>query len=450
MQERDLLDAHSTLRWPLHARVRRLGRWMKVHPPQVLGLIIIMMLMLGGIRLWFDPPSYESGQTEYWWSVAVNLIEDRGYVSCSPQYFPFCGPTNNVTAMREPAPVVLFTVVAFLSQRSFWAAAGVELVLNIGILLALYGLVREWANVRAAVLAALLWALYVPALTLVPHVSGDLLATLMTTLALWLFLRAQKTGRARYWLAAGMSLGLGVLSRSALLVVAVPLILGLLLKLRPTWTGVLKAVRPVVLFGLALSLTIAPWLVRNALAFGQPVLGTTLTGYNLYRHNFMLGTDNYLRYVGAHEARQAIDALIAERPDLRGTETEAQMDNLYRAEALRVIRDYPLRYVALSLYRFLPLWFNWEVPEAYGLHSSALDYLMMAQQALLLMLAVVGLRRVGWRRAWPFLASVLIFSLAYMAVNGQLRYLVPVMPLLVSLSAVGSLSLWQRWSGNTR
>lgn len=412
--------------------------WWEAHPRLTLGLMVMLMLFLGGLRLQLDPPSYESGQTDNWWSVAVNLIEGRGYAACFPRYFPFCSPTNQVTAMREPLPVFLFTAVVFLSQRSFWAAAGVELALSIGVLLALYTLVREWAgNVRVALFAALLWALYLPALKLAPQVSGDLLATLMLTLSLWLFVRAQQTHHARYWLSAGLGLGLAALSRSALIMLALPLLLGVWLTFGFTWAGLRQALRPGLIFGLALALTIAPWLIRTTLAFNQPVLGSTLTGYNLYRHNYMLSTDNYLRYVGADEAAQVIQALITQHPELRGNETEAQMDTLYRAEAWRIIRAYPLKYLALSLYRFLPLWFNWEVREAYGLRSGEVDYLMMAQQAGLLILALFGVRQIGWRRAWPLVGCVSILSLAYMLVNSQMRYLTPVAPLVIGLSATG-------------
>src|SRR5262245_24998361 len=109
--------------------------WLEAHPRRGLMLIVVLMLLLSGVRLWFDPPSYQSGQTDNWWSVAINLIAGRGYTSCFPRYFPFCGPNNNITGMREPLPVYLFTAVAFLSGYSFWAAAGVELALNLGVML---------------------------------------------------------------------------------------------------------------------------------------------------------------------------------------------------------------------------------------------------------------------------------------------------------------------------
>jgi len=189
----------------------------------------------------------------------------------------------------------------------------------------------------------------------------------------------------------------------------------------------------IVLIALAM---MTPWIVRNKIVLGSPVAGTTLTGYNLYRHNYMLGSDDYLRYIAGEEAHQAILALIVRLPDLRGTENEAQMDKVYMREALKVIAAHPVRYVQLAVYRFLPLWFDWKIDEAYGSRSPHLDYYEMAVQAFLLITASIAVWKT-WKCSWPLWSSILVFSLAYMAVVGQLRYLVVVMPLVMSLSAAG-------------
>jgi hypothetical protein len=65
----------------------------------------------------------------------------------------------------------------------------------------------------------------------------------------------------------------------------------------------------------------------------------------------------------------------------------------------------------------------------------------MGLQILLLILAVAGLRG-NVRRTWPLWASVAATSLAYMAIDSQLRYLVPVMPLVISLGTTGGIKLF--------
>jgi 4-amino-4-deoxy-L-arabinose transferase-like glycosyltransferase len=419
---------------------RHLPAWVDERPVPALLAILLFVSILGLAHLWWHPPDLASNWENRWWQIGVNIARGDGYVACKPIYFPFCGPANQVTAMREPLPVLLFALIAFLTGESLTAAALAGVLLSLGIVIAVFLLTRELATTRAGVLAAVLWACYLPPIrSLYAQPSGDLLAALAITCGLFFFLRARRTHRPSEWLFAGLCLGLAALSRSAALIVTAALAAGQMM-----WPDVAGAsrrpalrsrLRPVALLLLAASVTIAPWFVRNHLAFGRPVVGSTLAGYYLYRQNHILPSDDYLRFVTGGEFVPVLHAMIDRRSDLRGTENEAEMDRVYREEALRVIGAEPLRFLWLSAHRFLMLWFNWGVKEAYGLAHSLGDYLTMLQHALLLAGGVVGLRW-RWRRGWPLALSVAAFSLLYMGVMAHMLYVVAVVPLLVALTAV--------------
>jgi hypothetical protein len=181
----------------------------------------------------------------------------------------------------------------------------------------------------------------------------------------------------------------------------------------------------------------APWWIRNKVTLGRTIIGSSLTGYNLYRHNYMIETDHYLRYVGPEEGAQAIKELISRQSDLDSDENEAQFDLVYRGEALKIIKAQPAKYILLSAYRFFPLWFDWKIAEAYGHPTTRYGYEVMVLQALLLVLACVGLRK-NVSQAWPLWGSIVVISLTYMAVDARLLYVMPVMPLVISLSAAGA------------
>jgi len=68
-----------------------------------------------------------------------------------------------------------------------------------------------------------------PAIEAVAEMGGDLLATLGVTWGLYFFVRGRRSEQARDWLAAGVCLGLGALSRSAVLIMAPALIVGWIL-----------------------------------------------------------------------------------------------------------------------------------------------------------------------------------------------------------------------------
>ena len=421
-----------------------LDRWLLVvdaYPLYALGLIlvlaVIVSLVLNRSNL---PPAQDAGENDTWWTIALNLAHGKGYSLCLERYFPFCGPSNQATATREPIPVFLFTATALLSSESLWAAVAVEFLIYLSTLVFLYFLTREWSNPRAGLLAALLWGLYTPAHELISQVSGDLLAALLVCMGILYTMRARTSWHPRDWLVAGTCLGLAAITRSATLVMSAVVIGGVLFESWWKRLNLKDVITPVLMLsGLAL-LFIAPWLIRNQLVLGRPVLGSSLIGYNLYRHNYMIDTTDYFRHVGGKEGLAATEALIGRRADLSGLENEAEMDRVYREAAVELIRAHPLRYVLLSAYRFLPLWFNWGYPEAYGREPSSIDYAVMVYQGLLLILALFGLHRTLWR-TWPLWGNILAVSLMYMAVDSRLLYVIPVMPLVISLSAVGAIWL---------
>lgn len=420
--------------------INALGSFVDAHAITVLVLIACLALALNIAIIINQPPTINLGETGHWWPLILNLIHGRGYIMCEPEYFPFCNPSNQLTASREPVPVFIFAVVALLTNQSFLAASILEVGLYLGILLITFLLTRALANTRAALVAALLWAVFIPGLELVPQVSGDLLACFFLTLSMFFLMRARQTDRWRDWLSTGIGMGLGILSRSAMIFILPGLVFGLLWE---GWTAArkqtarfIKRLWASVLLVLIVFAMMLPWLVRNTIVFGSPVLGSTLSGYNLYRQNYMLGSDNDLRFVAGEEAHQAILALIGRLPDLRGTENEAQMDKVYMQEALKVIAAHPVSYAQLVAYRFLPLWFDWRIDEANGANTPHLDYYEMAFQGFLLITAMIAVWKT-WKRSWPLWVTIVIYCLAYMAVISLLRYLVGLTPIVMSLSAIG-------------
>jgi hypothetical protein len=404
-------------------------RWLESHPWRVLALLLSIGLAVDSGWLWTHPPGMESGETSHWWPVVINVARGHGFSGCFPDYFPFCGPGNQVTAAREPVPVLLFAGVARLSGESLQSAVALEILLDLGILIGIFLLARGLAGALAATLAALLWSVYLPSLEMILQVSGDLTAALGVIWGLFFITRARRSDDAREWFIAGCCVGLAGLSRSAVMALAPAII-----PIASPWghASPRRRWRGVVIFASTFAVTLIPWVVRNEAVLGRPILGSTLTGYNLYRHSSLLPSGDYLRVVAGADSERAIRDLVARRRDLRGTENEAEMNRIYTREALTIIGRWPLRYALLSAYRFLPLWFNWGVREAYGVHPRLPDYLLMAEQGLLLLAAMVGSRRLG-RQARPLVVSVAAFSLVHMLVNAQLRYLAPVMPLTMAL-----------------
>jgi 4-amino-4-deoxy-L-arabinose transferase-like glycosyltransferase len=407
-----------------------------MQPRRRLLLLLLLVLLSLGINLvqWRRiSPASENGETRHWLPLILNVSEGKGYRACYPEYFPFCKTADDRTAQREPVPVLLFAGVALVFPHSPYALASVEIFANAGIMAGVFLMAEETSGTLVALLAALLWSIYLPAIRLSSQISGDLIATLAGTYALLLFIRARRTGSYGHWIGSGIVFGLAALSRSAMIVL--PVALGSLFLLgKRQW-------RPLVPFFLAFGFVLLPWIVRNYVVFHQLKPGSTLSGYNLYRENYPISGAHFLRLVNGVEGKQAVNELVKKRKDLTGRENEAQMDAVYKQEGMLLIRAHPVRYVALSAYRVLMMCFNVGVEEAYGISLSAKDYITAALQLFLIAFAVVGF--VSNREAmWPFAVTALAILLIHLPVCGRLRYMIPAMPAVICMAAARIAGLW--------
>lgn len=315
-------------------------------PRRSLLLAVLVALSLASARLATNPPGLHEDQTDNWWPVALNVLHGNGFRHCLPLYFPTCGPGNDLSAMREPLPVVVYAALA-LGREDVWSVAQFKLLLFAAIVLLVHRLGRRWGGERTGLLAAFAWAVYLPAVQVIPQVGGDLLATLGCTGALLAFLHAQEEDSLKAWAIAGLVLGGAALCRTAAMSLALPF--GLT-ALRPWKFAGLRPrlVRSAVL-GLCFVLAIAPWTVRNRMVFGQWVVGSTLTGYNLLRHNHQLGTDRPYRYIAADEAEPVTRAVVDRHPELGERPNEAQVDAVYRAEGNAIVAAHRWEHLKLSL-----------------------------------------------------------------------------------------------------
>ena len=368
------------------------------------------------------------------WDIATNLVNGRGYTGCARDYFPFCNSTNQTTAMREPIPVLLMAMTMLISHSKY-AGMAMQGMFYLGTMLVIYAILKN-DDRRAALLAAFLWAVSMPVVKEINNDSSELVAAFFFSLGLLFFLKGYKEQKARDWVISGVFMGMASLSRSVLLGVSAGLFFALLLTgLKDVSRNWKERFAPALLFLIAISLILAPWVIRNAIVFGTPVIGSTLAGYNIFRMNFIIASDNFFpHYVGPADAYQAIMKLI-QKSNLTGLENEVQMQNFYMKTAFQIIAQHPLRYISLSLYRFLILWFNTGVKTAYNHQLSLKDYITTFQQAVLLIAVMIGAGK-SRKKYWPLILGLVLGCGAYMAVSAQLRYLVDLMPAVVILSAL--------------
>ena len=418
-------------------KLKKFVDFLKRHYLLVLGFLTACAILLDLAVIAVRPLDFNDGGNITWWKIIHSVENGKGFKACDESYVPNCMITDQMTAMREPLPVFAYAVVSELTGDSSFALQLLQLVFDVLILWGVFLLGQELGGRILGLIAAFVWALYLPTLRVEAHLNGDLLAGVFVTFGLLMFTRAVKFGKTRDWIGFGFLFGMAVLSRSSTLLVALTLLgvcsVSLWVFKKPRMPG---GVRELFVAFIVLALTISPWVIRNQIVFRQPIFGTTLVGYNLYRHNAMVVKEVVPHYVGSDEATREIKALVERVPELRMPINEAEVDRIFRQEALKLSRSHFGEYIELALYRLIPLWFNIGVLDQYGKSMLLLDYLVVVQQAILLLAFLFAL----WNGDWllRLLASgVPVFMLSYMAVDGQLRYMAPVMPLVIVIGVLG-------------
>jgi 4-amino-4-deoxy-L-arabinose transferase-like glycosyltransferase len=164
------------------------------------------------------------------------------------------------------------------------------------------------------------------------------LASMLTLLKLAQFTRETKTGSSiLYSLLSGLLLGLAALTRSVILPFAGLAILWIWLSL--------KLPRRAVLAGVALVITVTPWIIRNSLIAGKLTSIETSMGYNLYVGYHPLSTGTFI---------------FGPSLDLLSILNDQTRDELGTQKAIEFIRQDPARFPYLALRR-LGYFFNLEL-----------------------------------------------------------------------------------------
>jgi hypothetical protein len=275
----------------------------------------------------------------------------------------------------------------------------------------------------AGFVAALTFACFVPEWLYVYGFASEPLFTLLLFGALGLTMVAK---RASAYSAAGILFGMAVLTRPALILFPVLLVGWMVL-------GRGVPLRRAVLVPLLMLATLAPWGIRNYQIFQTVIVTATLKGYNLFRHNYLIEGDDYIRYVSKSEGNEKIMSLLASRGLTPSSVSEQELDGLLSEEAHRVIRMHPWRYANLVLHRLV-----WSFTDGERDIRLALRLAYVAFFVALFGLHYLALRRYsgGWVKkfapVWLLLAYVVVL---HAFIVSQFRYVVPLIPLLLTVSA---------------
>ena len=303
------------------------------------GLALAVVLVRGGVLVL---PGSLSDDPDGYRRLAENLVEH------------YClGGGENATAYRPPLYPVLLAACLALDPGGNVAIGVLHLASGLVTVWLVWRLGIAWGLGRYAPVAALLVAVDPILLAGSASVMTETVATLLTCVSLICLTRAGErpsTGRVAL---AGGCLALAILCRPTFLV----------------WTAIVACTLPwtagsdgrrikvFAVFVLSVGIVLAPWIARNQIHFGRPVIGTTHGGYTL-----LLGNNpSFYEYLGRGSWGTVWDATEfnrewVDRINDADPADEVSRDRLAYSDGARTIRDQPRMFLYSCLVRVGRLW----------------------------------------------------------------------------------------------
>jgi 4-amino-4-deoxy-L-arabinose transferase-like glycosyltransferase len=388
-------------------------------------LLLALVLRLAAAVWWeqrLGERKFGFADSESYWALAERIARGETY-----QF-------GEDRAFRTPGyPAVLSVPIAMFGSGAagIWAAR-VEAAL-LGVLAV--GGVWCWARMlfddRTAALAALLAAVYPGAISASTFLLSEapFCPLMVFTLLLWTRAEFAGTTGGRWGAAcaAGAVAGLATLMRPSWLLF-VPFA-GAMLVFRPTAWRKHLAISAFALLGLIV--VMAPWWVRNAMAFSRFVPTSLQVGASLYDGLSTTAT-------GGSEMSFVPQFAAAERQTPSDDETipfEVRLDRRLRDASIAWATSHPREALRLAGVKFLRMWNIWPNEPAFS--SWPMRLVMLFSYGPLIVLAALG----AWRyapRGWPYMLCVLpaiYFTLLHTIFVSSIRYREPAMLALIVLAA---------------
>jgi hypothetical protein len=371
-------------------------------------LIGFIFRVITVLALDFQPESDYAGYQ----TMAINFLNGKGLVDSYGSHMLSAG-----------YPLFILTPVFALSGNSLLAAQLVNACLGvISVSLCYFVAQAAGAGRIGRLLAAALWALYLPSWVYAEYLAKE---NLMIPLMLGVMYCALRLATKRSFLMAtvcGSLFGLLAISGNAALSLALPVFFALLimpatLKQKSLISGLIILV----------SFTVAvPWMVRNHQVLGAYVLNTN-GGFNLYIGNNPAATGMFISIADTPIGSKNWHALIEQQGEVQASE-------ILKREAISWITKHPTEFVALALKKATLFWtppiHKGEVPGSYL--ETIMRQIWLLQFVILGVAAICGFCSPSfWTKKTVMLWLAIIgYTSVHMLFYVIFRYREPIMPIL--------------------
>ena len=399
-------------------------------------ILFVLLPHLGTVA----PGLYNLSAQDEYADIASNLVAGRGYRADAD---------TGETMLRTPGYPLLLAGIFAVAGESVVAVQVFQLVLS---LLAGWGVYRIALRVTesdtTAVLAAVVFLLYPPTILAESREALELTFTACAVLFLALFYRSLETFAYRDFALAGAAFGLTLLVRSTLAFV-LPALFVYVLLMKSTRPAIARTTALFATASLAALLVMSPWIIRNYIVSGRPILTATTAPLATWEGLWMVEHSADGR-TNQELVEDAIPELtrIAEEAGLRVSPGEvphfySARDEVryYDEVGRRVLAELiasPKVVLKLVAYNAWSFWISGRTAKA-----TLLNAILVVPFLLLALLGAVWGARNGNRVA-PVVVLIIAYYLPHLVFLGTTRYHAPLAPFLAILVAVAIADLTRR------
>jgi hypothetical protein len=408
----------------------------------LLGLVIATVVTrLAASAIWWsdtatDPDAYVG--------IAKRIADGDGY--CSPG-------TKTPTAYRPPLyPLLLSGYAALPAPLSGYGICVLNTTFSILLVMTLYLRLRQnGLSLLGSTIASGVILVDPLLIRATPLAMTEPVFTFLATAALLTLLTSERLS-----IGGGLFQGLAALCRPTIWPFIGLYSLGLLIVHRHRWKDV---AHPLTVMCLVIAAVVSPWVIRNQLVMGHPILTTTHGGYTLLLGNNPIFYAEVARkpwgtvWDGGSLERWQRGMLAEMDAELGPNADEVAGDRWQAAKAWRHIQNDPAGFGWAVWYRVRSLWSLSPRGAAGESLPGVMRWLVAAWYATLFGLAMAG-AVIWWRERRPgfwvllvFIASVQGMHLVYWT---DTRMRAPLHPVLALLAAVAVERLWRLSSRGAR
>ena len=384
--------------------------------------LAFIFILAFSLRLWFvfeHSTSLRADESRYD-RLAVSILEGKGYVSQSGQ----------PTAGHPPGYTVFLSAIYFLFGRNLLIVRIIQAVMGALLCILIYYLGKEMLGERAGILAGLFGSVHLGFIAQSVRILTEGLATFLLLIVLLFFYKAKQNYHKKiFCILTGFMLGIVSLVRPNLVIVFFLITFVFIYDLYKKEFGFKEVIKHLMIYGIAFSIPILPWTVRNYKTFHAFVPISTFQGLTLY--------SSYKPLDGKIYGFRRNDDITEKAGRLS---SEVEESDFLTKETLKLIKNDPAIFFKLlglkMAYFFSP--FNWEL-----IHNRVIyNYLYVFYFPFFIVGSFMLLRR--FNEFSPLYLPILSIIITCVVFYGSPRFRLPAEPYMILFSCLAIIRIYKR------